>query len=159
MVQQLLMERFQLAFHREQRELAVYAITVAKTGSKLTQSDADAGILPGFAGPGRGSFVVRNSTMHEFAEFLQRRVLDRPVVDQSSLPARYDFTLKWTPDTRPPGSESDGAAAAPPPPSENADQPPDLFAAFQQQLGLKIESTKAPVDVLVIDKVAKPSDN
>jgi uncharacterized protein (TIGR03435 family) len=75
---------------------------------------------------------------------MQVGVLDRPVVDQTGLTAKYDFSLKWTPD-----------AAQ----SDNADAPPDLFTAFQQQLGLKLETIKTPVDVLVIDRVEKPSAN
>ena len=154
MVQKLLAERFQLTFHREKKELSCYAITVGKTGLKMAKAESSAGSLPGFGGRGPGNIIVRNSTMAEFASFLQSRILERPVVDQTALTDRYDFTLKWTPDT---------AQAAPgpnaPAPPDNADAPPDLFTAFLQQLGLKIESTKAPVEVLVIDKVEKPSAN
>jgi uncharacterized protein (TIGR03435 family) len=97
MVQKLLQERFQLTFHNEKKELSVYAITVAKTGPKLTKNESG-GNLPGF-GPGRGNFLVRNSTISEFASVLQANILEQPVVDQSGLGAtRYDFTLKWTPD-------------------------------------------------------------
>ncbi len=155
MVQKLLAERFQLTFHREQKELSVYAITVAKTGLKLTKTEGAAGNLPGFGGRGPGNIVVRNATMVEFASFLQGQILERPVVDHSGLPDRYDFTLKWTPDS------AQLAALGPnaPPPSTDPEAPPDFFAAALQQLGLKIESTKAPVEVLVIDKVQKPSEN
>jgi len=76
-------------------------------------------------------------------------------VDQSGLKEKYDFTLKFTPD---PGQMT-GLGGAPPPPPANIEAPPDIFAAFQQQLGLKLESTKAPADVIVIDKVEKPSAN
>ncbi|MCU1327943.1 MAG: hypothetical protein JWN34_3313, partial [Bryobacterales bacterium] len=88
--------------------------------------------------------------------FLQSRVVDRPVVDQTSLPERYDFTLKWTPDINQPAAPGQPAPA---PAATDVDAPPDLFGAFQQQLGLKLEATKAPVDVLVVDKIAKPSEN
>ncbi len=156
MVQKLLKERFELTFHNEKKELSVYAITVAKTGPKLTKNDSG-GNLPGF-GPGRGNFLVRNSTIAEFASVLQANILEQPVVDQTGLGAtRYDFTLKWTPD--PSQSQIGGPAPAPPPPADGADVPPDIFAAFQQQLGLKLESTKAPVDVMVIDRLEKPSEN
>jgi uncharacterized protein (TIGR03435 family) len=75
--------------------------------------------------------------------------MEQPVVDQTGLgPARYDFVLKWTPDA---------AAGAQPP--ANTEAPPDIFTAMLQQLGLKMESTKALVDVFVIDHVEKPSDN
>jgi uncharacterized protein (TIGR03435 family) len=90
---------------------------------------------------------------------LQGSVLDKPVVDRTGLSEKYDFTLKFTPDA----SQMTGGFGPPPPAAADAadaaDAPPDLFAAFQQQLGLKLDSTKAPADVLVIDKVEKPSAN
>jgi uncharacterized protein (TIGR03435 family) len=82
-------------------------------------------------------------------------VLDKPVVDQTGLTGRFDFTLNWTPDE----FQFSGMGVKPPPPGDDPSAPPDLFTAIQQQLGLKIDSTKSPVDVLVIDKVEKPSAN
>ena len=161
MLQKLLTDRFQLQFHRDHKELSVYAITVAKTGLKIAKSQADPNSLPGLffggAGPAGGvAFNVRNATMAEVANILQGSVLDKPVVDQTGLTEKYDFIVKFTPDAG--QMASFGAAGAPPPPS-SPDAPPDLFAAFQQQLGLRIETSKAPVEVLVIDKVEKPSAN
>jgi uncharacterized protein (TIGR03435 family) len=159
MVQKLLAERFALAFHREKKELPVYAITVGKSGVKLTKNDSNPNGLPGFRGGGQRGLNVMNATMDEFASMLQANILERPVVDQSGLgAARYDFTLKWTPDAsqRPLGGGPEGNA---PPAADNPDAPPDLFGAFEQQLGLSLKSTKAPVDVLVIDHVEKPSAN
>jgi uncharacterized protein (TIGR03435 family) len=156
MVQKLLKDRFQLTFHNEKKELSVYAITVSKTGAKLTKSESPLN-LPGFAG-GPRTFMVRNATMEEFAHVLQGNILEQPVVDQTALGStRYDFTLKWTPD--PTQSQFGGGAAAPPPLADGADALPDIFTAFQQQLGLKLDSTKAPVDVMVIDRMEKPSEN
>ena len=146
-LQKLLVDRFALTFHKEKKELSVYAIAVAKTGSKLAKNDSDPNGSPDYL-RGAGSYLVTNSTIAEFASNLQAHVVERPVVDQTELgTARWDLTLKWTPDTaqRP-------AAAGP-------DAPPDLFAAFQQQLGLRLQSTKALVDVMVIDHVEKPSPN
>jgi uncharacterized protein (TIGR03435 family) len=144
MLRNLLLDRFKLEFHREMKELSAYAITIAKGGARLTKNDTNPNGLPTF-GVGRGNLTIRNSTMAEFASVLQAAILDRPAVDQTALgPARYDFALKWTPD----------AVPAPDP-----DAPPDLFAAFEQQLGLRLQSTKAPVDVLIIDRVEKPSEN
>jgi len=158
MVQKLLADRFQLAFHRAQKELSVYAITVTKTGPKLSKNESG-NALPGFGGPPR-NFSVRNATMAEFAGVLQANILDQPVVDQTGLGStRYDFILKWTPDPSQGQIGGPGPGPNAPPPAPDADAPPDLFTAFQQQLGLKLESTKAPVDVLVIDKVEKPSEN
>ena len=154
MVQKLIADRFALTFHHEKKDLSVYAITVAKTGSKLSKSQSK-GNLPGFGGRGPGAIGVQNSTMAEFAEFLQSRIVDHPVVDQTALTDRFDFQLKWTPDNAIAPLAATGATPAAP----NPDDPPDLFTAFQQQLGLKLEAAHAPVDVLVIDKVEKPSAN
>jgi uncharacterized protein (TIGR03435 family) len=157
MTQKLLADRFQLKFHRDKKELSVYAITVSKTGAKIAKNEGNPNGLPGFGGGPRG-LNVRNATMAEFASMLQANILEKPVVDQTGLAStRYDFILKWTPDGTQP--QLAGAGANVPPTSDNADAPPDLFTAFQQQLGLKLESTKAPVDVLVIDRVEKPSAN
>jgi uncharacterized protein (TIGR03435 family) len=93
--------------------------------------------------------------MGDFAGLMQSAVLDRPVVDHTGLPGRFDFTLTWTPDE----TQFGGLGMHVPPPADNASAPPDLFTAMQEQLGLKLESTKAPVDVLVIDHVEKPSEN
>jgi uncharacterized protein (TIGR03435 family) len=96
--------------------------------------------------------------MADFAGQLQLRVLDRPVIDRTGLTDRYDFTLYWRPDEfqfpslSPVQREYWISSAV-------ADGLPDLFTAVQEQLGLKLDATKAPVDVLVIDKVSKPSEN
>jgi uncharacterized protein (TIGR03435 family) len=159
LVQKLLEERFQLSFHREKKELPVYAISVTKTGAKIAKSETDLNGLPGFAGGGPRGLLVRNATIEEFAHMLQANVLEKPVVDQTGFgPARYDFTIKWTPDA----ARAQAAAAAASTGTsvaDNPDAPPDLFTAFQQQLGLKLESAMAPVDVIVIDRVEKPSAN
>jgi uncharacterized protein (TIGR03435 family) len=159
MVRKLLADRFQLAFHREQKELSAYLLSVAKGGPKIAKVTENRGNLPGFGGRGPGSIGVQNSTMAEFAEFLQSRILERPVVDRTALTDRYDFTLQWTPDQPPPPPAAGGATPAAAPVAIAADAPPDLFGAVQQQLGLKIESGKAPVEVLVVDKIQKPSEN
>lgn len=160
MLQKLLADRFQLKFHREKKELTVYAITAAKTGVKISKSEADPNGLPGLffggGGPGGGmNFNVRNATMAEVASTLQGSILDKPMVDQTGLGEKYDFIVKFTPDA----GQMAGFGGGGPAPPTNPDAPPDLFAAFQQQLGLRIETTKAPVDVLVIDKIEKPSAN
>jgi len=157
MVQKLLKERFQLSFHNEKKELSAYAITVTKTGAKLTKSESPLN-LPGFGG-GPRAFMVRNATIEEFAHVLQGNILEQPVVDQTGLGAtRYDFQLKWTPDATQ-GGIGGPPPNAPPAGADPADAPPDIFLAFQQQLGLKLESTKAQVDVMVIDRLEKPSEN
>ena len=153
MVQGLLKERFRLGFHTEQRDLSVYAITVLKSGPKLNKTANTTGVtLPGL-GIGPGTLNVRNATIADFAGLLQGTLLDKPVVDQTGLTDRFDFQVKFTPDP----SMMPGLPRPPQP--ADADAPPDLFTAVQQQIGLKLESTKAKVDVLVIDKLEKPSEN
>jgi len=155
MVQKLLTERFGLAFQKEKRELAAYVLTVGKSGPKMTKNESG-NILPGFGGRGPGAVGVQNSSMAEFAGFLQGRILDRPVVDQTGLSEKFNFTLEFRPDAQlqaPPGG---GPPPQLPPEIENR---PDLFTAIQDQLGLKLESGKAAVEVYVIDKVIKPTEN
>jgi len=151
----LLADRFSLTFHRDKKELSVYALTVLKTGNKLTKNETDTNGLPGLFFRGPGIFPVRNATMGEFAGTMQAVVLDRPVVDQTNLQGRYDFTLIWTPDE----TQFGGRGGQIPPPADPASAPPGLFTAIQEQLGLKLEAAKAPVEVLVIDKLEKPTAN
>jgi len=155
MLQKLLADRFQLTFHRDRKELTVYTIVPGKTGPKLTRNDGDPNGLPTLGFRGLGSLFARNANMSDFASLLQTLVLDRPVVDQTGVSGRFDFTLNWTPDESQFGGRPGDAAQR----TSNADVPPDLYTAIQQQLGLKLESAKAPVEVLVIDRVAKPSEN
>jgi bla regulator protein blaR1 len=161
--QKLLADRFQLKFHREKEELSVYALTVAKTGAKITKSQADPeqNFLPGMSFgpvPSGTSFNVTNSTLAEFVTTLHGFLLDKPAVDQTGLSGRYDFTLTFTPDAAQAARLGD-VGGRPLPAGDILNAAPDLFTAFQQQLGLKLESTKAPVDVLVVDHVERPSAN
>jgi uncharacterized protein (TIGR03435 family) len=153
MLEKLLAERFKLAFHREKRELPVYAITVGKGGPKLTKSQGDPNGLPGIFFQRLGVMPAINANLGDLARVLQGTVLDRPVVDQTGVTGRYDFTLTWTPDefqfpgiTRPAGADVPATA-------------PNLFTAIQEQLGLRLETTRAPAEVLVIDRAEKPTDN
>lgn len=154
-VRKLLADRFALKFHEDTKELSVYILSVAKSGPKVTVSSSDPSSPPGLGGP-PGRMMVRNGTMEEFAQVLQGNVLDRPVLDQTGLTNRYDFTMKWTPD------ESQYGGRIPPNNSDantNADPLPGLFTAIQEQLGLKLDATKAPAKVMVIDNIQKPSAN
>jgi uncharacterized protein (TIGR03435 family) len=146
MVIKLMVDRFQFKFHYEKRELSVYALTVAKGGPKLTRSQSDPGAPGGMGFGPPGNFGATNSTMADVADALGHGALDRPVVDQTGLTGKFDLKLTWTPD-------------GPPASTESVDAPPDIFTAIQKELGLKLESTKAPVDVLVIDHVERPSAN
>jgi uncharacterized protein (TIGR03435 family) len=157
MIQKLLADRFQLKFHFEKRDLSAYAVRIAKSGAKITTSQFDPKGLPGwnFGRTAAGTTLTfRNSPMSQVTAILQN-FLDQPVVDQSGLSERYDFTLTFTLDA----AQAARLGGIPAPAADNPDAAPDLFTAFQQQLGLKLESTKAPVDVMVIDKVERPSEN
>jgi uncharacterized protein (TIGR03435 family) len=174
MIRSLLVERCKLAVHQETKDMAILSLVVAKNGPKLKASappdmaTADPGSAPGpGAGPngprrgmrmGRGEVHGNSAGMEMLANILSRQ-LGRTVVDNTGLTGTYDFDLKWTPDEnqgqmfRTPG----GDAGAAPPPVQTAG--PTVFTAIQEQLGLKLESTKAPVAVWVIDHVEKPSAN
>ncbi|MGA2849326.1 MAG: TIGR03435 family protein [Terracidiphilus sp.] len=144
MLQSLLETRFNLKFHREKRELSIYAITVAKAGPKLTKHTAPSNGLPTQSGSGTGDGRrFTNNSMSDFALGMQA-FLDKPVVDQTGLEGRYDFVLRWSPD--------DASTDSPNP-------APGIFTAVQEQLGLKLEPVKGPADVYVIDRVDKPSEN
>ena len=158
MVQKLLADRCQLKFHHETRELSVYAISVAGGGPKMTVTTAALNDPQGFGFRGLGDLVVRNMSMKDFAAWMQSGVMDKPVVDQTGLKDRYDFTLKWTPDDSQ-FQQFRGAVPITPPKTDDPNAPPSLYTAIQEQIGLKIEATKAPDDVIVIDHVEKPSAN
>jgi uncharacterized protein (TIGR03435 family) len=155
MVQKLLAARFKLAFHRDKKELSVYALLVGNKGPMLTKSAGDPNGLPSLLFRGLGVLPARNATMADLASVMQAAVLDRPVVDQTGLTDRYDFTLTWTPDE----TQFASMGVRVPPPTGDPSAAPGLFTAIQEQLGLKFESTKAPVDVIVVDHVERPSDN
>ena len=147
MLQKLLPARFGLQVHRDKRELAVYALTVAKGGSKIHQSQSEPNANSDSTGHGMGSaqyMKFTNNSMADFAGILELMGVGKPVLDQTNLTGRYDFTLTWTPDS---------LRATP------TDEAPGLFTALQEQLGLKLEPTRAPAEVLVIDAATKPTQN
>jgi len=99
-------------------------------------------------------------TVPEFAVWFQKNVTERPVVDRSGLTGRYDFTLTWTPgDSEFPQFRRIGAFNPSPTSADNPKAPPGLFKAFEEQLGLKLQSLRAPVDIMVIDHAERPSPN
>jgi uncharacterized protein (TIGR03435 family) len=151
-----LVQRFGLKFHTEQREMSAYALTVAKGGPKLTVSTARKDSPGGFGFGALGKLRVSNFTMKEFCHGMQEAVMDKPVVDQTGLTEHYDFNLNWQPDQS--QFASFGAHIQPPDPND-PNPLPSLYTALQEQLGLKMESTKANVDVMVIDHIDKPSAN
>ena len=98
MIRLLLTERFKLAFHRDKREMPVYAIVVGPNGHKLTKNDNNPNGLPNLIFRGLGNLPVSNATIAEFAGVMQSAVMDRPVVDKTGLTGRWDFAIRWTPD-------------------------------------------------------------
>jgi uncharacterized protein (TIGR03435 family) len=146
MMRKLLAQRFGLKLHQERREMPVFALTTAKGGPKLEKSVGDPNGGPGSDGrvvDGVETHRYTNASMPDLALMLMIYG-DRPIVDQTGLQGRYTFQLRWTQD--------EAHETAP-------DAPAGLFTAMQEQLGLKLEPTKAPADVLVIDKVERPGAN
>jgi uncharacterized protein (TIGR03435 family) len=179
MIQTLLEDRFKFKFHRETRELPVYALVITKGGSKLTESPADpdanaAGkpvdvtVNPGRGGttvnlPGGASvmygflvFEGRKVTMAQLADNLARFV-DRPVIDDTGLKGRYDFKLDFSLEElksmmRTSGSDSNLLAGVP-------EQGTSIMTSLQS-LGLKLEARKAPIEVFVVDRIERtPTEN
>lgn len=164
MIRSLLEDRFKLKVHREPRELPAYELVVIRPGAAgLRKSDVDcdalfaagqvtrpeAGIRPrcgisnGPVGPtGDIGLIAGAFSMSQFAQFLQRQ--GRPVIDKTGLSGRYDFDLAFAP----------LGSSAPDAPSDPAR--PTFFVALEEQLGLKLQSTKGPLDVIVIDSIEQP---
>ena len=140
MVRALLVERFNLAAHTETRELPVYALVVAKGGAKVKESQNNGTDI----GQGRTHISDQGSTMAVLADQLAR-VVGRVVVDKTAMAGRFDIALQWTPDDSS-TAQTDSTA-------------PSIFTAVEEQLGLKLESAKAPVPVVVVDHVEMPSAN
>lgn len=152
MLRNLLADRFHLTFHRELKVLPVYAMTIAKGGPTLVESTQPGPpVLVNHVYPDRISLPAHNATMAQFASMLQRAVLNRPVVDQTGLTGKYDFTLDWTSDE----TQFGGQGPTPNPDSTR----PDLFAAMRQQLGMKLEATKGRIETLLINRAEHPSEN
>jgi uncharacterized protein (TIGR03435 family) len=141
MFQNLLADRFKLQFHRETKELPVYVLTVDKSGSKmkLNETDDDYRIPIGPRGAGR---ISGKRVPMSYLCFYLSRQLDRNVIDKTGLDKYYDFTLDWTPETQ----RADAGGRT-------------IFTAVREQLGLKLESQKGPVEFYVIDHAEKPSVN
>ena len=167
-LQSLLEDRFQLKLHRESRGLPIYELMMAKSGLKMKLSDDQTPFKipePGVAltlpqcGGGIGRYQLRLGRgkmegcaveLSSFIEDLSQQV-GRTIGDKTGLKGLYDINLQWTPDLPAAANPADGAS----PPIDE----PSIFTALQEQLGLRLESAKGPVEVLVIDNVQKPSEN
>jgi uncharacterized protein (TIGR03435 family) len=178
MLRALLAERFKLTTHKETRELPVYALVKARSdgqlGPRATLSTADCdAMLGGRSGPqppaakpedapqcgmriGPGQMLLGGVPMSQFA-FVLAPFAQRLVVDRTQLTGRYNIQLSWTPQGMrlggPPGGSPPGGPALPPVDPDGA----SLFVSIQEQLGLKLEPTRAPVEVVVIDQVERPT--
>jgi len=161
MLQALLANRFKLVVRLETREVPVWALTVGKGGPKLRQSDAvitEAAVprTPARAGgtePRSGYLIFKNESMPDFAWALSRTAAigDRVVVDQTGLKGNYDFDLIFERDSPPPV----GSDVREPSPQQGA----SIFSAIQEQLGLKLEAARAPVEFLIVEHVERPTEN
>ncbi len=166
----LLEERFGLKYHHETRDLPMYELVVAKGGAKMQASKPDPAGPDQGPGPapspgrhmlmmhGRGHIESTGTGMSGLVRLLSGQ-LGRTVVDKTGLTGDYDFKLDWTPDEMASAMTKGGNPA----PGDNPASPdaagPSLFTALEEQLGLKLESTKGPVDVIVIDQLEQPTAN
>jgi len=180
MLQNLLADRFQLKTHRETRDSPVYELAIAKSGFKLKEvappkrpepgaaplppPPAPGGGLPpptpGAVLMGRGQLSAGAAPIANLVSVLSI-ILGRPVIDKTGLTGFYDFALTWTPDPAQgggPGPLGPGVPGGPQPPPVDPSGP-SLFTAIQDQWGLKLDSTKGSLEVLVIDSVSKPTEN
>ena len=144
-LQALLADRFHLVVHRETRELQEYALVVEKSGSRLvavpadTQPAARAGVQSAC-----GRMTGTQAPISGLVLYLSRE-LKRPVLDHTGLPGRYNFELSWTPELAPCADATDNA--------------PSIFTALLEQLGLRLDSIKGPVDTVVVDRAGRPSED
>jgi uncharacterized protein (TIGR03435 family) len=149
MLQTLLAERFQLKFHRESRQLDVYALSIAKSGSKLKESTGgdECRAVAGPVNPEDRNYrySLTACPLSSLVNFIVSGGADRPVVDQTGLDKTYDILISATPEFR----------------LRNSTEPGDvsIFDVLQSELGLRLESRKAPFDILVIDHIEKPLEN
>jgi len=146
MLQSVLVERFRLAFHRDSKMLPAYALVVDKKGAKIQPVEGDG---PTGTTSGRGLLGGTKLSMADFADLLSQHV-DRPVQNLTGLEGAFDLRLKWTDDSLPvvPGEPAESVSG------------PSIFVALQEQLGLKLEVRKLPVQILVIDHIERvPTEN
>jgi bla regulator protein BlaR1 len=150
MIQPLLADRFKLSMHKETRSSAVYELIEAKGGAKLKKAEADAKL-----GRRIGQGQVAGTMPLPVLAVSLSQSLDRPVVDRTGLPGNYTFTLTYTPEVGQGARFGTPASDAPPTDSGTS----SIFTALREQLGLELKSTRAPVEVLVIDRAERPSEN
>jgi bla regulator protein blaR1 len=154
-LQSLLADRFQLKVHRETREQQVYALVIAKGGAKVKAAQPGGALPPGFV-MRRGQITGTSIALSYLVKALAG-MLDRAVVNETGLDADYDFKLDWNPDAEaPPSLDGAGSSLGS---SRPAQEGLSIFSALQDQLGLKLEPRKEPVNLVIVDKVERPSPN
>jgi uncharacterized protein (TIGR03435 family) len=164
MLQDLLADRFKLRFHRESREMPMYALTVDKDGPKLTPHEARSGgdpwiepkVDPSSEGRLKTTWHATFAPMDFFAWRLSL-FMDRPVVDQTKLEGSYDFDLAFTQALPPPPQGTPAGAVVLATPLDGSNS--TIAESMRQQLGLKLERQKGPVEILVIDQAEEPVEN
>jgi uncharacterized protein (TIGR03435 family) len=177
MLVSLMADRFNLKYHHETREMTTYSLVVAKGGLKMKASAPDPappkealapapgetqkpaqmkGHMLRMEGPGK---IESEGTGTGFLAHLLAQQLGKTVVDKTGLTGGYDYTLQWTPDNMPPPGAGGAGGGAPHDDNASDVVGPSLFTALEEQLGLKLESGKGPVDVIVIDHIEAPSAN
>ena len=152
MLRSLLEDRFKLAVHNETREQTVLLLKVAKGGPKLKEISSD---ISGGLRAGRGFLAGTQIGIPFLAQTLSQIVV-QPILDQTGLTGKYDFELRWTPDQSSPNNALGETLTQQTP--VDPDQP-NIFTALQEQIGLKLESGKGPVAVMVVDHIETPSAN
>lgn len=159
MTRTLLAERFHLENHIDKKVVSLYAVVIAKNGPRANFLSAPEDNAPGDMHFKRlGDLIATNSSLDDFARIMQFLVLDRPVVNRTGLSGKFDFRLTWTPDE----SQFIQMGVRIPPPDKLPKSflgYPDLFEAIQEQLGLRFEAQKGPVNVFVVDQISRPSEN
>lgn len=151
MFQNLLIDRFNLKFHTEKKEMPVYSLVVDKPGSKMKPNNSPEPYEIPIRGAGRGKIAAQRCSMSYFTWVLAQQA-GRPVLDKTGLPGFYDFTFEWMPQpVTLPGTDGADASAG--------GEGPSLFTALREQLGLRLDAGKGPVEVMVIDQIGKPTAN
>jgi uncharacterized protein (TIGR03435 family) len=144
MIQTLLVDRFKLVIHRETREEQIYALVAGKNGSKMQEAKGRQSYIE-FPGPGQ--IVCTECALASLTNFLSN-MLEHPVLDNTGLKEFYNFSLQY----------ADPRWRSKDLPSELSSRP-DIFSAVHEQLGLKLEAKKGPVEGLVVDHIERPSEN
>jgi uncharacterized protein (TIGR03435 family) len=156
MLRAMLAERFGLAIHHETQEKQGYSLVVGKNGPKLPPPIEDQSRMFSRTPSGDITFKATSASLKDFASALAN-YLGSTVIDNTGIDGKYDVSLQWTPDPNQSRMMKSGEPAPPPP--TDVVPGPSIFTALQEKLGLKLESKKVPVDVIVIDRANRPTEN